>query len=130
MPVFVIPNLRADSYLRVDSYGNKRWFKEGTDTLHREDGPAYEDIIGNKQWFLNGMRHRVDGPAVVYSDGSSGGYYLNNVCYSQLEHRRLTKYAGRIFKKEFIKCRGCGNKYEWTFGTSKRSYVCLQCRSL
>ena len=27
-----------------------------------------------------------------------------------------------------ILCRGCGTKYPWIVGTSKRAYVCLSCR--
>jgi hypothetical protein len=41
--------------------GNKRWYLNGQ--LHRVDGPAVEYTNGTKWWFLNGQLHRIDGPA-------------------------------------------------------------------
>ena len=52
------------------------WFKEGTRTRHREDGPAVEYADGSKEWWLNGKRHREDGPAVEDASGSKI-WYLN-----------------------------------------------------
>ena len=40
------------------------------DKRHREDGPAIEWVNGSKQWYLNDKRHRVDGPAYEWADGS------------------------------------------------------------
>src|ERR1035437_9197209 len=137
----------------IDCYGNKRWFKEGSDTiLHREDGPAYEGADGTKHWYINnqlhrvgspaifspdgsvyyckmGLLHREDGPAIIYCDGSSV-YYIDGEPYEEAEYKQRTKYVGRVFKKTFIKCRGCGNKSEWIVGTSKKSFTCVSCRSL
>lgn len=50
------------------------WYKEGTRTLHREDGPAVEYDDGSKYWYLNGKRHREDGPAIVWADGTKYWY--------------------------------------------------------
>jgi len=36
----------------VDSYGNKFWYLD--DKLHRVDGPAIEYTNGGKEWYLNG----------------------------------------------------------------------------
>jgi hypothetical protein len=45
------------------------WFnKEGK--YHRLDGPAIEYSDGDKAWYQNGERHRLDGPAREWSDGS------------------------------------------------------------
>ena len=33
--------------------------------LHRIDGPAVEWSDGSKEWYVNGEWHRIDGPAVV-----------------------------------------------------------------
>ena len=38
----------------VNEYGNVRWYKPGTDELHREDGPAVEWADGSKFWYING----------------------------------------------------------------------------
>lgn len=37
--------------------------------IHRLDGPAVEYTDGTKAYMIYGKRHRLDGPAVVYSDG-------------------------------------------------------------
>jgi DNA-binding transcriptional ArsR family regulator len=47
--------------------GRREWFLNGE--RHRTDGPAIEYPDGSKAWFLNGVLHRVDGPAVEYKDG-------------------------------------------------------------
>ena len=35
------------------------------------------DKYGTKRWYLNGKKHRTDGPAVEYSDGTKY-WWLNN----------------------------------------------------
>ena len=54
----------------VDSDGMTWWHKEGTDQLHREDGPAGEWPGGSKYWYVNGKLHREDGPAIECPKGS------------------------------------------------------------
>lgn len=58
-------------------YVETRWYKEGTNILHREDGPALERTNGTKIWYKNGLCHRVDGPAAIYSDGDKY-WFVNN----------------------------------------------------
>ena len=41
---------------------------------HREDGPAVVWDDGTEVWYRHGQWHREDGPAVVYSDGSEYWY--------------------------------------------------------
>lgn len=46
------------------------WFHEGK--LHRDDGadePSAMPYTGHKQWWQEGRLHRVTGPAVVWPDG-------------------------------------------------------------
>ncbi len=38
--------------------------------LHRLDGPAVIDSDGTQMWFVDGKIHRLDGPAAIYSDGN------------------------------------------------------------
>jgi hypothetical protein len=38
------------------------------------------DRFGNKTWYLNGQRHRTDGPACEWSDGSKS-WYLHDHFY-------------------------------------------------
>jgi len=55
--------------VEVDLSKTIRWSKEGTNILHREDGPAVEYANGDKLWYQNGELHREDGPAVEYANG-------------------------------------------------------------
>lgn len=46
----------------------------GSDTIHREDGPA---IIGpgiHEEWYYMGKHHREDGPAMIRPNGSKYWY--------------------------------------------------------
>ena len=54
--------------------GIKEWHLNGK--LHREDGPAVEQLDGHKEWWLNGKRQREEGPAVERPDGTKV-WYLN-----------------------------------------------------
>jgi len=56
--------------VEIDNKGTINWYKFGTDKLHREEGPAYENADGDKVWCLNDKRHREDGPAVEYANGN------------------------------------------------------------
>jgi len=60
------------------------WLIKGTDTLHREDGPAVEWKHGKKEWWINGKRHREDGPAIIYDNGVML-WYLNGNHFSTKE---------------------------------------------
>lgn len=43
------------------------WVAEGSERLHRADGPAVTRHDGTREWWSNARRHRDDGPAVVSS---------------------------------------------------------------
>lgn len=61
---------------RVKVYEDRtEWFNLDGER-HREDGPAFEWANGTKCWYLNGKYHREDGPAVEYADGTKE-WYLN-----------------------------------------------------
>ena len=47
----------------------KRYYKKGTRTLHREDGPAVEYHNSDKEWWVNNKLHKTDGPAIEYLNG-------------------------------------------------------------
>lgn len=44
---------------------------------HRLDGPAVIFADGSQWWYLNGKVNREDGPAVIYSNGAQH-WYLND----------------------------------------------------
>jgi hypothetical protein len=63
------------------------------DHLHREDGPAIENINGDKHWYLNGQSHREDGPACEFVNGHKS-WWLNGEpipCNTQDQFERLLK---------------------------------------
>ena len=103
----------------VNPSGDKYW-RLGSITLHREDGPAIEYLNGDKAWYIkgkrhrenkpaiefcnsykswwqNGKRHREDGPAVERIDGSKA-WFLNDKKYTEEEYReyQLTKALAGI----------------------------------
>ena len=49
------------------------------DELHSETGPAVIHPDGYQAWYQNGLRHRVDGPAVVYPEMGLEVRYVNGV---------------------------------------------------
>jgi hypothetical protein len=53
--------------------GTKYWYLNGL--CHRLDGPAIEFMNGNKYWFLDGRCHRENGPAVEFNGDRY--WYLN-----------------------------------------------------
>lgn len=48
------------------------WFLDGK--RHRLDGPAVEWSDGSTEWWYQGLIHRLDGPAIEHSDGSEWWY--------------------------------------------------------
>ena len=67
------------------------YYKDPAKTIqHRTDGPACEYKNGNKMWFVNGAKHRLDGPAVVYFISGDNLWYVNG------EYIFETNRAGRI----------------------------------
>ena len=55
-------------YVSQTHYVTKEWYLNGK--LHREDGPAIEELDGHKEWWISGKLHREDGPAIERPDGS------------------------------------------------------------
>jgi hypothetical protein len=45
---------------------------------HREDGPAVIWADGMQLWYQKDKLHRLDGPAVIHADGGQE-YYINNI---------------------------------------------------
>ena len=67
------------------SNGDKRWLKRGK--LHREDGPAIENINGFKYWYKEGKLHREDGPAIE-SANKIKEWWFNGEKFSESEFKR------------------------------------------
>jgi hypothetical protein len=61
--------------MTTDNHGNIQYTLYGL--RHREDGPAIIYADGEQCWYLNGLRHREDGPAVIRADGTQS-WYIND----------------------------------------------------
>ena len=64
-----------------------KWCKDKTKLAIFGKQVFHVDRWGTKWWSLNGKRHRVDGPAVEYTNGTKA-WYLNGKCYSESDYRK------------------------------------------
>ena len=70
--------MSKEQFIHIDEEGHKCYYSDRQMTiLHREDGPAVEDVKGYKSFLINGMRHREDGPAVEWESGDKE-WWINN----------------------------------------------------
>ena len=74
-------------YKVVVTEKSTKWFNL-KDQLHREDGPAVENVNG-KFYYINGEKHRENGPAIEYADGDKF-YYINDRYLSETEFNDIT----------------------------------------
>ena len=51
--------------ISVSSYGTRRYRNAGGQ-LHRVGGPAVVWESGEQEWYQNNLRHREDGPAMLW----------------------------------------------------------------
>ena len=63
-----------------------RWLEDTK--LHRLDGPAVEWSDGGEEWYFEGNRHREGGPAVEWAGGRKS-WYLNGKQYTEEEFALL-----------------------------------------
>jgi hypothetical protein len=82
---------REDGPAYEDVDGTKIWYCHGQS--HREDGPAVEDVDGTKKWYWHGKFHREDGPAVECANGDKFWFYHGQQihCQSNQEFLKLIK---------------------------------------
>ena len=77
-----------DLYYILKENGTKRYYNN-LDQLHRVDGPAIEYSNGDKSWYLNGLRHRTDGPAIDWKHNKE--YFINNKNLTENEFNKIIK---------------------------------------
>lgn len=58
--------------------------------LNRKNGPCIVTTGGYVAWYLDNKRHRIDGPAMIWSDGSEE-YFLNDKQYTKEEYYEKLK---------------------------------------
>jgi hypothetical protein len=84
--------------------GGKFWLVNGL--AHRLDGPASELADGSKFWYKKGLLHRLDGPACEYANGDKNWYFegkLHRIDGPAIEHSDGLKEwytEGKFIKKE------------------------------
>jgi len=83
----------SNTKMYIDIYGSKI-YKNSKGSLHRLNGPAIEYSDGDKYWFKEGSCHRTDGPAREYSDGDKEWYLF----FKGLEEKEFNSWISRIQK--------------------------------
>jgi hypothetical protein len=59
--------MTMESVMYINEYGDQEWYVNGM--LHRIDGPAVIKPNGSQYWWVDGKRHRTDGPAIIEAEG-------------------------------------------------------------
>ena len=106
--------------VKVDEYGNVKYYKLGTDILHREDGPAVEWASRDKTWFKEGKRHREGGPAEEYSDGAES-WFINGKLHRE-DGPAIIRSGYKAWYKEGVRHREDGPAIEYDDGR-KQWYI-------
>ena len=57
--------------------------------LHRLDGPAVVRSNGSKEWYKEGKLHRLDG-AAIENPHSNKAFFINGKMYSKKEWKRIS----------------------------------------
>ena len=61
----------TQEFVITDAQGTQFWFADAEHTiLHRVDGPAMSFSDGTKAWYKDGLLHRIGGPAFEYANGT------------------------------------------------------------
>jgi len=60
----------------IDADKNHHWYLSGK--RHREDGPAVIYPDGTQVWWQNNKLHREDGPAQIWADGTKEWWINGN----------------------------------------------------
>ena len=76
----------------ISEYG-KKWYLNGL--LHRIDGPAVEWVSGTIEWYQHGARHRLDGPA--YISNTTTVWYKHNKLHNPNGPAAIYPHRGEKF---------------------------------
>ena len=83
------------SECEIDRYGNKYWWVDGK--LHRLDGPAIDYTDGYKAWWVDGKLHRLNGPAIERANGNKE-WHVDGVELTEEEFNSHPKVCNYLFK--------------------------------
>ena len=82
-----------ENYIRkkIDENGDIRYF-DSKNQFHRTNGPAFISLNEDKEWRINGLLHRLDGPAIEWGFGFRE-WWVSNKRYSKSKHNRLYLFS-------------------------------------
>jgi hypothetical protein len=89
-------------YPIIDDSGTKRWYNDKHE-YHRIDGPAVEFSNGDCHWYKNDIIHRENGPAIEFADGSTEWWFdgkLHRLDGPAKEYRH--RFFGRPHKEWWV----------------------------
>ena len=66
--------------MHINEDGTLLWLVDNI--RHRIDGPAVIYANGDQYWYANGMKHRIDGPAVIYPEDNEYFWNVNGFCFT------------------------------------------------
>ena len=77
----------------IDESKNTYYYKKDTKIKHNPYGPAFINKTGYKEYWIEDKYHRLDGAAVIYSDGDVE-YFINDIFigHSKQEFYSSIKY--------------------------------------
>ena len=91
----------------IDEDGDEYWYANGE--YHRLDGPAVEYTNGYKSWYVNGERHRLDGPAIEFASGTKFWFVGDEKLSGPLDllkhGAKLEDIAEYLTPREIAQCR-------------------------
>jgi len=76
--------------VEIDDQGNIMYYNEKGE-FHRLNGPAIEWSDGSSSYWVNGKLHRLDGPARIFF-GNDVEYWVNGNYLTKKEFDELTKH--------------------------------------
>ena len=86
--------------LYIDEDDCKWWYLHNK--LHRLDGPAVVLSNGNIIWYKHDKRHRIDGPAIEFINGDIE-WWLYDEQYTEEEYNKLISNIPLLFWNRFKK---------------------------
>ena len=95
-----------ENYTKIEKHSNYTEYLNDKGERHRIEGPALEYSNGDKEWYLNDECHRENGPAIELANGSKF-WYLNGKCHREdgpaVEYFSGYKYYYQGINLDFIK---------------------------
>jgi len=78
--------------------GYMKEYRNDKGLLHRIDGPAVIFVDGSKGWYKNGHLHRLNGPAIIYACGTKFWYIKGKEFTEQEFNDKI--FGSRLIPKE------------------------------